>query len=219
MVKTLTRHGNSLALVIDKAVLELLKIDGDTPLDISTDGQVLVITPVHDPKHRKKFETALKSVNRRYGQALTRLANRACHRHSSACLKFWRVHQDQIERYGGESGLRDVGLLQSAAATPAAGFGGRYLHEDLFEMAAAYLFHIVRNHPFVDGNKRVGAVAALVFLLLNEVEVDADEEEFEQAVLAVAEGKWDKPMVAEFLRERARRRRRGRPSCPADRAP
>ena len=56
---------------------------------------------------------------------------------------------------------------------PAAGFGGRYLHEDLLEMAAAYLFHIARNHPFVDGNKRTGAVAAPVFLSLNDIEIEA----------------------------------------------
>ena len=74
MIKTLTKHGNSLALVIDRAVLDLLKIDSETPLDISTDGQVLVITPVHDPERKEKFKTALGSVNRRYGRALKRLA-------------------------------------------------------------------------------------------------------------------------------------------------
>jgi len=75
MLKTLTRHGNSLALVIDRAVLDLLKIDSDTPLDITTDGQVLVISPVRDSEHRKKFETALKAANRRYGRTLKRLAD------------------------------------------------------------------------------------------------------------------------------------------------
>ena len=74
MIKTLTKHGNSLALVIDKAVLELLKIDSETPLDISTDGQVLIINPVRDPERKKKFKSALGSVNRRYGRALKRLA-------------------------------------------------------------------------------------------------------------------------------------------------
>jgi len=97
------------------------------------------------------------------------------------------IHRDQIERYGGKTGIRDLGLLQSALAMPAAGFGGRYLHGDLFEMAAAYLFHIVRNHPFVDGNKRTGAVAALVFLSLNGMEIEASEDIFEQTVRAVAE--------------------------------
>lgn len=74
MIKTLTKHGNSMALVIDRAVLDLLKIDNETPLDISTDGEILVITPVRDPRHQQKFKKALGSVNRRYGRALRRLA-------------------------------------------------------------------------------------------------------------------------------------------------
>jgi len=111
------------------------------------------------------------------------------------------IHRDQIERYGGKTGIRDLGLLQSALAMPAAGFGGHYLHGDLFEMAAAYLFHIVRNHPFVDGNKRTGAVAALVFLSLNGMEIEASEDIFEQTVRAVAEGKMDKSAIAGFFRE------------------
>src|SRR5437867_10279787 len=77
------------------------------------------------------------------------------------------IHKDQIARYGGMAGIRDLGLLQSALAQPQATFGSQFLHADLIEMAAAYLFHIVQNHPFIDGNKRVGAVAALVFLQLN----------------------------------------------------
>ena len=114
------------------------------------------------------------------------------------------VHRDQVERYGGALGIRDLELLQSAAAMPAAGFGGQYLHADLFEMAAAYLFHIVRNHPFVDGNKRTGAVAALVFLETNGVELHADERSFENIVRAVAEGNAGKAELAEFFRSGAR---------------
>ena len=111
------------------------------------------------------------------------------------------IHQDQIERYGGHPGIRDIGLLQSVLAMPAAGFGGRFLHTDIFEMAAAYLFHIIQNHPFIDGNKRTGVVSSLVFLSLNSVEIEADEEEFEKTVLAVAEGKFHKAVVAEFFRK------------------
>jgi antitoxin component of MazEF toxin-antitoxin module len=74
MIKTLTKHGNSLALVIDRAVLDLLKIEADTPLDISTDGQVLVITPIRDEARRENFKKALESANRKYGRALKRLA-------------------------------------------------------------------------------------------------------------------------------------------------
>ncbi len=74
MVKRLTKHGNSLALVIDRPILDMLKIDVDTPLDISTDGQVLIVSPVRDAEHQKKFEKALEKVNRKYGRALKRLA-------------------------------------------------------------------------------------------------------------------------------------------------
>ena len=111
------------------------------------------------------------------------------------------IHQDQIERYGGSLGVRDMGLLQSAAAMPQAGFGGQYLHSDMFEMAAAYLYHVVQNHPFIDGNKRVGAAAADVFLVLNGIELTASEDAYEQLVLSVAQGRTAKSAVVEFLRE------------------
>jgi len=75
MIKKLTRHGNSLALVMDRGVLDLLSIDADTPLDISTDGEVLIISPVRDEKRRKKFEEAVRETNRKYGRALKRLAD------------------------------------------------------------------------------------------------------------------------------------------------
>lgn len=110
------------------------------------------------------------------------------------------IHRDQIERYGGLSGVHDMDLLVSALAMPAAGAGDAHFHRDLFEMAAAYLFHIVRNHPFMDGNKRVGATAAAVFLFLNGLELNAGEDEFEELVLAVARGRLDKTTVAAFFR-------------------
>ena len=111
------------------------------------------------------------------------------------------IHRDQISQYGGDPGIRDLGLLQSALAMPAAGFGGSFVHGDLYEMAAAYLFHIVQNHPFVDGNKRTGVVAALVFLALNGVTIEAEEDVFEKVVWAVARGEADKATVGEFFRE------------------
>ena len=74
MIKKLSKHGNSLALVIDRPILELLGIDERTSLEISTDGQALVIVPVRNKKRRKRFEEALASTNRRYGKALKRLA-------------------------------------------------------------------------------------------------------------------------------------------------
>lgn len=74
MTKRLTKHGNSLAVVIDRPILEILNIDTETELDISTDGQVLIISPVRDAQHQKKFDNALKKVNKKYGRALKRLA-------------------------------------------------------------------------------------------------------------------------------------------------
>ncbi len=110
------------------------------------------------------------------------------------------IHRDQIERYGGSLGVRDWGLLQSAIAMPAATFGGQFLHGDLCEMAAAYLFHIVQNHPFIDGNKRVGAVAADVFLTLNNTRLTAGENQYADLILSVARGETSKSAAAEFLR-------------------
>lgn len=114
------------------------------------------------------------------------------------------IHRDQVDRYGGDDGLRDIGLLESAVAAPRAMFAGRLLHENLFQIAAAYLFHIVRNHPFVDGNKRTGAAAALVFLDLNGVEIEVGDDDLVECVLAVAQGEREKAAVAEFLRRHAR---------------
>ena len=118
------------------------------------------------------------------------------------------IHQDQIARYGGDPGFRDMGLLKSALGMPAATFGGEFLHTDMFEMAAAYLYHLVKNHPFIDGNKRVGAVAAIVFLALNGYEFNAPEEEFADMVLAVARGELDKAEVAVTIRNWTARRQR-----------
>ena len=75
MIKKLTRHGNSLALVMERGVLDILNIDAETPLDISTDGEVLIISPIRDEKRRKKFEDAVAETNRKYGRALTKLAD------------------------------------------------------------------------------------------------------------------------------------------------
>jgi antitoxin MazE len=74
MLKKLTRHGNSLALVIDKGVLDLLNIDAQTPLEITTDGSTLLISPVRDEKRKRQFQESLEKTNAKYGRALKRLA-------------------------------------------------------------------------------------------------------------------------------------------------
>ncbi len=117
------------------------------------------------------------------------------------------IHDEMIDRYGGSAGLRDQGLLESAVAAPQSGFGGQYLHRDIYQMAAAYLFHITKNRPFVDGNKRVGAMTAFVFLKLNRLTMTATETAYEQIVRAVAESKLSKDEVAQFFQAHSRRRR------------
>jgi len=116
------------------------------------------------------------------------------------------LHEDQIGRYGGRRGVRDLSLLASAMGMPAATFDGVLLHNDLFEMAAAYLFHIARNHPFVDGNKRTALAAALTFLWLNGFKLVADEAALTDLVVKVAVGEVTKSEAAVFLKARCRGR-------------
>ena len=114
------------------------------------------------------------------------------------------LHQRQLDRFGGGAGLRDPGLLESAVAQPQASFGGELAHESLFAMAAAYLFHIVSNHPFVDGNKRVGLLAAVTFLSINGIRILHGSEALYALTIGVAEGRIDKAAVTAELERIAR---------------
>lgn len=114
------------------------------------------------------------------------------------------IHQRQIEVHGGSDGIRDEGLLLSALAMPQAGFFGDYAHKDIYEMAAAYLFHIVMNHPFVDGNKRTAAAAAIIFLGINDIKLTADNPTLVEFTLAVAQSQKTKPQITEFLKQHSR---------------
>lgn len=119
--------------------------------------------------------------------------------------KILEIHQIQIREFGGSHGVRDIGLLQSASVMPQAQFGGQYLHPDLYEMGAAYLYHIALNHPFVDGNKRVGAMAADIFLLMNGIQLTLEETDFVEMVLKVAQRKMEKPEIATVLRKHSKK--------------
>jgi death on curing protein len=111
------------------------------------------------------------------------------------------IHRNQIDLYGGSHGVKDQGMLESALAQPAASFGGEFLHKDVIEMAAAYCFHLIENHAFNDGNKRVGIVAALIFLEMNNYEMDVTEEALEKFVIDLASGKLSKIEVTSFIRK------------------
>ncbi len=113
------------------------------------------------------------------------------------------LHDIQLSVFGGRAGLRDHGLLESAVAMPQMGFGAEYVHADLEEMAAAYLFHLVKNHPFIDGNKRVGFHAAYVFLALNGILLDMPDDVAYDLVIATAEGRVTKQEIARAFRDAA----------------
>ena len=112
-----------------------------------------------------------------------------------------QFHADQIELAGGDDAILDIGKIESAIAQPRMTWQGKYLHEDLAAMAGAYLFHIVQNHGFADGNKRTGMNAAIVFLELNGYGLDWPVDETEQLVLGVAKGELEKPKIADFIRK------------------
>lgn len=114
------------------------------------------------------------------------------------------IHQQQIERYGGSAGLRDAGALESAVATPQATFDGEFLHKSIPAMAAAYLFHLSQNHPFIDGNKRAGANAAVTFLLMNDWEPTFEQEELVDLVLAIASSGLTKQHLIEMFESRCK---------------
>jgi len=114
------------------------------------------------------------------------------------------IHARMIEEFGGMEGIAAQGLLESAVSMPTAGFGGEFLHGSLPAMAAAYLFHICKNHPFFDENKRVAVVSAEIFLNINGMRLDVSNEELKQLCLGVAAGEISKDETVTFFEKHAR---------------
>ena len=115
------------------------------------------------------------------------------------------IHTDLLQRYGGETGLRDRNLLESALAQPKMTIGGKYAHKTIFDKAAAYGFHICMNHPFVDGNKRVAFVLMDIFLQKNGWEISANEEEAYSMMISLASSRLTKAQLALWLKEHSSR--------------
>ena len=115
-----------------------------------------------------------------------------------------RLHQLQIKTFGGSAGLRDSGGLESAVARPQMTFGGEDLYPDLASKAAALMHSLVMNHPFIDGNKRVGSVAMELFLSANAHDLDASDDEVIDVTLAVARGEVSAEALAIWSRQRTR---------------
>lgn len=110
-----------------------------------------------------------------------------------------KIHDDLIQQFGGASGIRDASLLDSALHMPEAQFGGEFLHTTIYEMAAAYAFHICKNHPFLDGNKRTAYSVMLLFLSLNDFDFVDDDQEYYAVMMAVANGEMTKQQLSEWL--------------------
>lgn len=111
------------------------------------------------------------------------------------------IHADLLQRYGGRPGIRDANLLDSALAQPKITIGGKFVHETLFDKGAAYGFHVCKNHPFVDGNKRVAFVLMDLFLQKNGWEIVAREEDAYSTMVDLANGKLTKNQLAIWLTE------------------
>lgn len=114
------------------------------------------------------------------------------------------IHQRMVHDFGGDPGLRDRGLLESAVAMPRAMFAGDYLHPNLPSMAAAYHYHLCANHPFIDGNKRVAVAVAEVFLRANGLQLVATDDEIVELTLGVASSTIGKQEVTDFYAARVR---------------
>jgi death-on-curing protein len=117
------------------------------------------------------------------------------------------IHRDVLAAFGGPEGVRDQGLLESAVAAPQASIAGESPFADLVEVAAAYLFYLCRNHPFVDGNKRTAMTAAIVFLRLNGIEPSSDGADWEALVVDVASSRLDREQATLRFRKLAKSRR------------
>jgi death-on-curing protein len=111
------------------------------------------------------------------------------------------IHTAAIAKFGGSDGVRDMALLESAVAAPQASYGGQSMYMDVAEIAAAYLFYICRNHPFIDGNKRAALGACIVFLRLNGIETKPDATVWEELTLAVAASVLDRDETTTRLRK------------------
>jgi death-on-curing protein len=115
------------------------------------------------------------------------------------------IHTDLLQRYGGETGIRDKNLLESALAQPKMTIGGKYIHKTIFDKAAAYGFHTCMNHPFVDGNKRIAFVLMDIFLQKNGWEMTANEEESYTMMMTLASGKLSKAQLSSWIKEHTTR--------------
>ncbi len=111
------------------------------------------------------------------------------------------LHRSVIDRWGGASGIRDLGALESALAQPRQSFAGQDLYPDVTSNTTALCFSLVLNHPFVDGNKRIGHAAMETFLIVNGYEIRATVDEQERVMLDLAAGILSRGVFAEWVKQ------------------
>ena len=109
------------------------------------------------------------------------------------------AHTYLIQEYGGSTGVRDKQLLESALAAPQMGIGGKFLHGSIYEMAAAYAYHIIKNHAFIDGNKRTGSLAMLLFLRKNGIHIGWSKTKLIVTAIKIANSKMTKAELAQKI--------------------
>jgi len=114
-----------------------------------------------------------------------------------------KIQINQINRYGGLHGLRDEKLLDSAINYPQATFGKKYLHPDIYHMASSYMYAIIKNHPFLDGNKRTGFIVGIIFLAYNNIFIDAQEDELFDLAIAMTQSKITESEAATFFKQKS----------------
>jgi death on curing protein len=115
-----------------------------------------------------------------------------------------KIHDELVREYGGRLGVLSEGLLKSALEMPKAQFNGKDLHRTIFDKTAAYLFHLIQNHPFVDGNKRTATMIAMIFFAANfrgAFSIITSENEYQDLILGVARGVISKKEIARFFRQ------------------
>lgn len=115
------------------------------------------------------------------------------------------IQKDLIDRFKGSHGLRDKGLLDSALNSPSATYGGEYLYKDIFEMATAYLYNLTKNHAFIDGNKRIGVYISILFLELNDYEVNLDNNQLYDLGIKTANSTYNKEDILKILKNNCRK--------------
>lgn len=115
------------------------------------------------------------------------------------------IQKDLIDRFTGIHGVRDIGLLESAVASPYVTFGGEYLHKDIFEMATAYLYNLTKNHAFIDGNKRIGVYISVLFLELNDYEVNLDNNQLYDLGIKTSDSTYSKEDILNILKNNCRK--------------